>query len=765
MEKMTLDGPRGNKAKDKMPIYDGEDLAPSSKIRKTSYEDISKHSLPKATRTHKRNPRMSKKHSKMKIGSRLCKKNSINSNDVMFGNLSSHQRMLQSLGYNQQEGIDFDQTYAPVARLESIRMLLSYTCYKKIKLHQMDVKSAFLNGFLEEEVYVKQPPGFEHEQHPDYVYKLKKALYGLNEFDMSMMGELNYFLGIQIKQSKDGIYVHQSKYVKNLLTRFGFDNAKPKSTPMNQNSKLTSDEKGKDVDIKKYRGMIGSLLYLTASRPDIMYSVCVCARFQAKPKESYLNAVKRIFRYLSGTINLGLFYPITSTFDLVGYSDADYAGCQTDRKSTSGVCTYLRQSLVSWQNKKQTLVALSTAEGEYLAAGSCCSQILWMIQTLRDFGIKCVKVPIYCDNTSTINISKNPVNHLRTKHIDVRHHFLRDNIAKVFSPTSSQFDLIMVRATRKSGLLANRYISKQDNTVVDLGNESADEVSQTPDSKKLKITLSFDSPDLEQRFTENALDSRPILPGIPVIVREFYANLHEDKFGNCVSTVRDKRIRLNPPFLSSLIKFENPTEIEVFTGKGYVVLPDFSIMDQFKLLLGSDSNVEENPQPPSTTLVTPMGHFLFKIYHASVCPRGGNKSTFSCQDVTVVAIILAGRAFDLSHLILKNMLAASAVKLSIKEVLDAKTIVMSNLHIENGELVRIIPNPPIETPVVAAPSSHSESEIIQMLKGIQDDNTLLFGHVAATTEQVNQLKTEIKDLCNTPKSGVGDPGCHEFHFP
>ncbi|KAL8119296.1 hypothetical protein AgCh_016723 [Apium graveolens] len=275
------------------------------------------------------------------IGTKWIFKNKVDE----FGTVTRNKARLVAQGYNQQEGIDFDQTYAPVARLESIRMLLAYACYKKIKLHQMDVKSAFLNGFLEEEVYVKQPPGFEHEQHPDYVYKLKKALYGLKqaprpcEFDMSMMGELNYFLGLQIKQSKYGIYVHQSKYVKNLLTRFGFDNVKPKSTPMNQNSKLTSDEKGKDVDIEKYSGMIGSLLYLTASRPDIMYSVCVCAHFQAKPKESHLNAVKRIFRYLSGTINLGLFYPITSTFDLVGYSDADYAGCQTDRKSTSGVCT------------------------------------------------------------------------------------------------------------------------------------------------------------------------------------------------------------------------------------------------------------------------------------------------------------------------------------------------------------------------------------------------------------------------------------------
>ena len=176
--------------------------------------------------------------------------------------------------------------------------------------------------------------------------------------------------------------------------------------------------------------MIGSLLYLTASRPDIMYSVCLCARFQSQPKESHLNAVKRIFKYLKGTSDLGLFYPSSSSFDLIGFSDADYAGSQVDRKSTSGACEFLGDCLVAWHSKKQTSVALSTAEGEYIAAGSCCAQILWMQQTLQDFGISYSNIPIYCDNTSAINISKNPVMHSRTKHIDVRHHFLRDNVSK-----------------------------------------------------------------------------------------------------------------------------------------------------------------------------------------------------------------------------------------------------------------------------------------------------------------------------------------------
>ncbi|KAK2993742.1 hypothetical protein RJ640_018363 [Escallonia rubra] len=208
------------------------------------------------------------------------------------------------------------------------------------------------------------------------------------EFEMSMMGELTFFLGLQIKQSKDGIFINQAKYTKELLKRFDMEASNAFDTPMSSSLKLDKDEKGKDVDIKRYRGMIGSLLYLTASRPDIMFSVCLCARFQACPKESHLIAVKRILRYLKGTHDLGLWFPRnTSFFDLIGYSDADYAGCKTERKSTSGGCQFLGHSLVSWSSKKQNSVALSTTEAEYMAVGACCAQILWMKQTLLDFGL------------------------------------------------------------------------------------------------------------------------------------------------------------------------------------------------------------------------------------------------------------------------------------------------------------------------------------------------------------------------------------------
>ena len=197
--------------------------------------------------------------------------------------------------------------------------------------------------------------------------------------------------------------------MKDLLKRFGYENGTAKSTPMSTTIKLDKDEKGKEVDIKTYRGMIGSLLYLTASRPDIMFSVCLCARFQSCPKESHFHAVKRILKYLLGTIDVGLWYPRNVEFNLVGYSDADFAGSLLDRKSTSGTCQFLGSSLVSWFSKKQNSVALSTTEAEYIAVASCCAQILWMKNQLLDYGLSYTKTPIYCDNQSAIAMTGNPV--------------------------------------------------------------------------------------------------------------------------------------------------------------------------------------------------------------------------------------------------------------------------------------------------------------------------------------------------------------------
>jgi hypothetical protein len=316
------------------------------------------------------------------------------------GVVTRNKARLVAKGYSQVEGLDFDETYAPVVRLESIRILLAYATYHGFKLYQMDVKSAFLNGPIKEGVYVMQPPDFEDSEYPNHVYKLSKALYGLKQaprawyeclrdflitndfkvgkadptlftktiakdlficqiyvddiifgstnkstceefsrimihkFEMSMMEELKYFLGFLIKQLQEGTFISQTKYIQDILKKFRMNNAKLIKTPMGTNGHLDLDTRGKSVDQKLYRSMIGSLLYLCASRPDIMLSVCMCARFQANPKEVHLRVLKRIMRYLVYTPKFGLWYPKGSTFDLIGYSDADYAGCKIDRKST-----------------------------------------------------------------------------------------------------------------------------------------------------------------------------------------------------------------------------------------------------------------------------------------------------------------------------------------------------------------------------------------------------------------------------------------------
>ncbi|GJW77512.1 putative ribonuclease H-like domain-containing protein [Tanacetum coccineum] len=334
---------------------------------------------------------------------------------------------LVAQGYTQEEGIDYDEVFAPVARIEAIRLFLAYASFMGFIVYQMDVKSAFLYGTIEEEVYVCQPPGFEDPQFPDKVYKdkgdillvhvyvddiifgsTKKSLCdefeGLmhKRFQMSSMGELTFFLGLQVQQKKDGIFISQDKYVADILKKFDFATVKTASTHKE----------------------------LTRHWPDIMFAVCACARFQVTPKMSHLHAVKRIFRYLKGQPKLGLWYPRDSPFDLEAFSDSDYAGASLDRKSTTGGCQFLGKRLISWQCKKQTIVANSTTEAEYVAAANCCGQVLWIQNQMLDYGFNFMNTKIYIDNESTICIVKNPVFHSKTKHIEIRHHFIRDSYEK-----------------------------------------------------------------------------------------------------------------------------------------------------------------------------------------------------------------------------------------------------------------------------------------------------------------------------------------------
>ncbi|GJV01695.1 retrovirus-related pol polyprotein from transposon TNT 1-94 [Tanacetum coccineum] len=197
-----------------------------------------------------------------------------------------------------------------------------------------------------------------------------------DEFEMSMMGELNFFLGLQIKQMEDEIFFNQSKYIKEMLKKFGLEDSKPTKKSMSTEIKLTKDDEADSVDSSKYRGMIGSLLNLTASWPDIIFSVCLCARFQENPKTTHLEAVKRIFRCIRGTSHLGLWYPKGTGIETIVYADSNHTGDYVDRKSTSGVCTFMGCCLTSWFAKKQTTLAISMTKAEYVSAGKACQQAL-----------------------------------------------------------------------------------------------------------------------------------------------------------------------------------------------------------------------------------------------------------------------------------------------------------------------------------------------------------------------------------------------------
>ncbi|GJV30274.1 retrovirus-related pol polyprotein from transposon TNT 1-94 [Tanacetum coccineum] len=479
-----------------------------------------------------------------------------------LGGILKNKARLVARGYRQEEGIDFEESFAPVARLEAIRIFLAFAAHMNMVVYQMDVKTAFLNGNLREEVYVSQPDGFVDPDKPNYVYKLKKALYGLKQapracssgpalhemtpvsissglvpnppsstpfvppsrsdwdllfqpmFDESlnpppyvdlqapeviapileavapehavstgspssttvdqdapspnafltsvepknykdaltqacwieaMQEELHEFERLEVWElvpppdkafvislsgsiSPRGIFINQSKYALESLKKYGYESCDPVDTPMVEKSKLDEDKEGKAVDPSHYRGMIGTLLYLTASRPDLQFAICMCARYQARPTEKHLNAVKRIFRYLKGTVHRGLWYPKDSSFALTAFADADHAGCQDTRRSTSGSVQLLGDRLVSWSSKRQKSAAISSTEAEYIALSGCCAQVLWMRSQLTDYGFGFNKIPMYCDNKSAIALCCNNVQHSRSKHIDIRFHFIKEHV-------------------------------------------------------------------------------------------------------------------------------------------------------------------------------------------------------------------------------------------------------------------------------------------------------------------------------------------------
>nr|GFA42318.1 hypothetical protein [Tanacetum cinerariifolium] len=260
-------------------------------------------------------------------------------------------------------GIDYEEVFTPVARIEAIRLFLAYASFMGFMVYQMDVKSAFLYGTIEEEVYVCQPSAFEDPNHPDKVYKVVKELYGLHQAPRALYATLAICLlknGFQRGKIDQTLFIKRQKgdilFVQIYVDDIIFD-GKSASTPIDTEKSLLKDPDGEDVDVHTYRSMIGSLMYLTSSRPDI---------------------IKKIFRYLKGKPHLGLWYPKDLPFDLVAYSDSDYAGASLDKKSTIRGCQFLGCRLISWQCKKQTVVATSSTEDEYVATASCCVQVLWI---------------------------------------------------------------------------------------------------------------------------------------------------------------------------------------------------------------------------------------------------------------------------------------------------------------------------------------------------------------------------------------------------
>ncbi|GKA73542.1 retrovirus-related pol polyprotein from transposon TNT 1-94 [Tanacetum coccineum] len=248
------------------------------------------------------------------------------------------------------------------------------------------------------------------------------------KFKMSMMGKMSFFLGLQIFQSPRGIFINQSKYASEIVRKYGLQSTDSIDTPMIENKKLEEYLLGKPVDATLYHGMIRSLMYLTASRPDLNHALCLCAQYQAKPTKKHLQAVKRIFRYLNGTINMGLWYSKDTDMSLTAFADTDHAGCQDTRRSTSRSGQFLDDKLVSWSSKKQKYTAISSTEAEYITLSRFCSQILWIRSQLTDYGFQFNKIPLYCDNKSAIALCCNNVQHSRAKHIDICYHFIKEQV-------------------------------------------------------------------------------------------------------------------------------------------------------------------------------------------------------------------------------------------------------------------------------------------------------------------------------------------------
>jgi hypothetical protein len=412
------------------------------------------------------------------------------------GKVDRYKARLVAKGYTQTYGIDYEETFAPVAKMNSVRTLISCAVNLDWKIYQMDVKNAFLHGDLQEEVYMEVPLGFETNQTIGKVLRLHRSLYGLKqsprawfdrfrravlkrgysqsnadhtlfykrsfkkivilivyvddivitgddadeiahlkghlaqEFEVKDLGHLRYFLGIEVSRGRKGILLSQRKYVLDLLHESGMLGCRPAATPIDPNHRLISNM-GKPVDRECYQRMVGKLIYLSHTRPDIAFAVSTVSQFMHDPRSSHMDAVTRILRYLKGCPGKGLLYTQHGNLQVECYTDADWAGSLDDRRSTSGYCTFVGGNLVSWRSKKQTVVARSTAEAEFrsMAHGVC--EVLWMQILLIELGLfKGTPLMLYCDNKAAIDIANNPVQHDRTKHVEIDRHFIKEKLER-----------------------------------------------------------------------------------------------------------------------------------------------------------------------------------------------------------------------------------------------------------------------------------------------------------------------------------------------
>jgi len=397
-------------------------------------------------------------------------------------------------GYNQIEGLDYLDTYSPVAKLTTIRLVIALSSIHNWHLHQLDVNNAFLHGELQEDVYMLLPPGIKPVK-PNQVCKLQKSLYGLkhasrkwyerltstllaqdylqaasdhslfvkktsssfivllvfvvdiilagnsiSEFDQIKsvldslfkskdFGQLKYFLGIEVAHSKLGISLCQRKYCQDLLADSGTVGSKPVSTPSDSSIKLHHDSGPPFDDIAAYRRLVGRLLYLNTTRPDITFITQQLSQFLSKTAQTHHNAALRVLKYLKGCPGRGLFFPRNSSLTLQGFSDVDWAGCLDTRKSISGQCFFLGNSMISWRTKKQITVSRSSSEAEYRALASATCELQWILYLLRDLHVSCSKLPVlYCDNQIAIHIASNPVFHERTKHLEIDCHLIKEKL-------------------------------------------------------------------------------------------------------------------------------------------------------------------------------------------------------------------------------------------------------------------------------------------------------------------------------------------------